>query len=339
MRNSPQNSKITMAHGSGGKLMHDLIKKLFLQKFDNPILSSLSDSAIINLNGNPIAFTTDSYVVNPIFFPGGDIGKLAVCGTINDLAVVGANPLYLSCSVVIEEGFEYELLEKIIDSMKVTAEKAGVEIVTGDTKVVERGKGDKIFINTSGIGIIEKEDLSVENIKVGDKIILNGSIGEHGIAVLSERAELGLDVNIESDCAPLNDLIQSVIKISNKVKFMRDPTRGGLATVLNEIVENRNFGIILEEEKILVKEEVKAVCEILGFDPLYIANEGKVVIIAGAEDAEKIVEVMRRHPLGKDTHIIGEIVGEPEGLVCMKTRSGGTRIVDMLVGEQLPRIC
>jgi len=339
MKNNLQNNKITISHGSGGKLMHDLIKNLFLEKFNNPLLSSLADSAIINLNGNLIAFTTDSYVVNPIFFPGGDIGKLAVCGTINDLAVVGANPVYISCALVIEEGFEYELLEKIIDSMRITAEEAGVEIVTGDTKIVERGKGDKIFINTSGIGLIDRGVLSIEDIEVGDKIILSGSIGEHEIAILSGRADLALDVKIESDCAPLNDLIQNVIKASDKIKFMRDPTRGGLATVLNEIVENRNYGIMLEEEKIPVKEEVRAVCEILGFDPLYMANEGKVVIIAGPEDADKIVNIMRRHPLGKDSRIIGEIIPEPTGLVCMRTRSGGTRIVDMLFGEQLPRIC
>ena len=330
---------ISLAHGSGGKLMHDLIKDLFLRKFDNPLLSHLSDSAILNIGEIKVAFTTDTYVVKPIFFPGGDIGKLAVCGTVNDLSVTGAQPICISCGLIIEEGFGYEILEKVIGSMKKAACDAGIEIVTGDTKVVEKGTGDGIFINTSGIGVVEKKVLTLEDIQVGDKIIINGGIGEHGIAVLSAREDLGLNSNIESDCASLNGLISKILNSSDKVRFMRDPTRGGLATTLNEIVDGKEFGIIIDEEKIPVKDYVKGTCEILGFDPLYIANEGKVVIVAAAEDASRIIDGMRGEPFGKDAEIIGEVVSQHKGRVCMKTLSGGTRIVDMLTGEQLPRIC
>ena len=331
---------ISLAHGSGGKLTHNLIKDLFLREFNNPKLQPLTDSAILSINGTSLAFTTDTYTVKPIFFPGGDIGKLAVCGTINDLVVMGAKPLYLSCGLVIEEGLEYHLLEKIISSMRKTAENTGVEIVTGDTKVVEKGKGDEVFINTSGIGIIDKDSqLSQENIKVGDKVILNGPIGDHGIAVLSSREEFGLQTSIESDCAPLNGLVSEILSLSPLIRFMRDPTRGGLATTLNEVVEGKDFGIILEEDQIPVRETVKAICEILGFDPLYIANEGKVVLIAAEKDASRIVEKMRTHPLGKESRIIGEVVTQPTERVCLRTLTGGIRIVDMMVGDQLPRIC
>ncbi|TES91724.1 MAG: hydrogenase expression/formation protein HypE [Candidatus Cloacimonadota bacterium] len=330
---------ISLAHGSGGKLMHDLIKDLFLRKFDNPLLSHMSDSAILNIGETKVAFTTDTYVVKPIFFPRGDIGKLAVCGTVNDLSVTGAQPICISCGLIIEEGFGYESLEKIIDSMKEAACDAGIEIVTGDTKVVEKGTGDGIFINTSGVGVVEKKVLTLEDIHVGDKIIINGGVGEHGIAVLSAREELGLNSNIESDCASLNGLISKILNCSDKVRFMRDPTRGGLATTLNEIVEGRDFGIIIDEEEIPVKDYVKGACEILGFDPLYIANEGKVVIVAAAEDVRRIIDGMREEPFGKDAELIGEVVSQHKGRVCMKTLSGGTRIVDMLTGEQLPRIC
>lgn len=333
------NQRISLAHGSGGKLMHDLIKNLFLQRFDNSILSPLTDSAVLNIDGNLLAFTTDTYVVKPLLFPGGDIGKLAVCGTVNDLAVMGAKPIYISCGLVIEEGLDYKILKKIIYSMETTAKSAEVQVVTGDTKVVEKGEGDGIFINTSGIGIMEKETLSLKNIQIGDKIILNGSIGEHGIAVLSARTDLGLETEIKSDCASLNGLISRILKASDKIRFMRDPTRGGLATTLNEIVEGKDFGIMLEEDRIPISNSVKGVCELLGFDPLHVANEGKVVIVAGAEDAEKILTIMQQHSLGKDSQIIGEVVSEPRGKACMETRVGGTRIVDMMVGEQLPRIC
>jgi hydrogenase expression/formation protein HypE len=331
---------ISLAHGSGGKLTHNLIKNLFLREFKNPKLQPLTDSAVLSINGISLAFTTDTYTVKPIFFPGCDIGKLAVCGTINDLVVMGAKPLYLSCALVIEEGLKYHLLEKIISSMKKTAENTGIEIVTGDTKVVEKGKGDEVFINTSGIGIIDNDSqLSHENIKVGDKVILNGPIGDHGIAVLSSREEFGLQTSIESDCAPLNGLVSEILSLSPLIRFMRDPTRGGLATTLNEVVEGKDFGIILEEDQIPVRETVKAICEILGFDPLYIANEGKVVLIVAEKDASRIVEKMRTHPLGKESRIIGEVVTQPIERVCLRTLTGGTRIVDMMVGDQLPRIC
>ena len=329
-------NKISLAHGSGGKLTHNLIKELFLANFENPLLKPLTDSAILNLNGTKIAFTTDSYTVTPIFFPGGDIGKLAVCGTVNDLAVMGAKPLYLSCGYIIEEGLDYEALVKITKSVSKTAKDSEVQIVTGDTKVVEKGKGDKIFINTSGIGICEYE---FKEIQIGDKIFINGAIGDHEIAILTARESLGFETKIESDCAPLWDLISQVLKSSQEVKFMRDPTRGGIATVLNEVAENKDFGILLYEEKLPIKEEVKGVCALLGFDPLYLANEGKVIIVVAPEDADKLINVMRKHSLGKDAQIIGEVVETPAEKVCIKTKVGGTRIVDMLTGEQLPRIC
>ena len=330
--------KLSLAHGSGGKLMHSLIKTLFVEKFNNPPLSKLTDSAVLKIDDRLLAFTTDTYVVKPLFFPGGDIGKLAVSGTVNDLSVMGAEPICISCGLVIEEGLDYRILERIVDSMERTAESAKVKVVTGDTKVVEKGKGDGLFINTSGIGIIRKS-ISMDDIKPGDKIIINGPVGEHGIAVLLARGELGLESEVKSDCAPLNGLISEVLKVTDNIKFMRDPTRGGLGTVLNEIVEGKGFGIMLEEDRIPLSNPVKGACELLGLDPLYIANEGKVVIVATPEDVQKILEVMRHHPLGKDAEIIGEIVSEPKGKVGMKTKSKGTRIVDMLVGEQLPRIC
>lgn len=331
--------KISLAHGSGGKLTHDLIKNLFLAKFENPLLKPLTDSAVISLNGTKIAFTTDSHVVKPIFYPGGDIGKLAVYGTINDLAVMGAKPLYISCAYVIEEDFDYQSLERVTQSIAEAAQDAGVYVVTGDTKVVEHGKGDGIFVNTSGIGLCNYP--LPQNIEVGDKILVNGPIGDHEISILLARKELGLNLEIKSDCAPLTDLILQVLKTSKKIKFMRDPTRGGLATVLNEIVEGKDFGILLNEEQIPIREEVKGVCLLLGYDPLYLANEGKVVIIVAPKDASRVIDVMHLHPLGKEAQIIGEVVGAPlqNGRVCLKTKVGGKRIVDMPVGTQLPRIC
>ncbi len=330
-------NKISIGHGSGGKLTHNLIKNLFLEKFRNPILESLTDSAILNINGTRLAFTTDSHVIKPIFFPGGNIGKLAVNGTVNDLAVMGAKPLYISCSYVIEEGFDYQSLERITQSISQSAQDAEVCVVTGDTKVVEKGKGDKIFINTSGIGLCNYS--LPKDIEIGDKVLINGSIGDHEIAILSAREELGLNLKIESDCAPLADLISQVLKSSEKIKFMRDPTRGGLATTLNEIVEEKDFGILLEERDILIREEVKGICSLLGFDPLYLANEGKVVIVVAREDADQVIETMHSHLLGRDARIIGEVVDSPKGMVCLKTQVGGRRIVDMLVGTQVPRIC
>jgi len=334
--------KVLLSHGSGGKLMHSFIKEMILSKFKNDILSELSDSASFSfLKKNfEVCFTTDSYVVNPIFFPGGDIGKLSICGTINDLSVSGAKPLYISCSFIIEEGFEYETFEKITNSMKKISEEEKVKIVTGDIKVVEKGKVDKIFINTSGIGIKDKSiKIGKKFIKAGDKVIINGSIGEHELAVISARGNFDFQSDIKSDCASLNSLISKILKVSSNVKFMRDPTRGGIATTLNEIVSEMDFGILIKEKEIPIKEEVKAVCEILGIDPLYLANEGKVVIIVNEKDAEKIIKVMKNHPLGKKATVIGEVVKEIKGKVIMETAIGTKRIIDMLVGEQFPRIC
>ncbi len=337
MSSSNSDQRITLAHGSGGKLMHDLIKNVFLSNFDNPVLNILDDSAIVEIKDASLAFTTDTYVINPLIFPGGDIGKLSVCGTVNDLAVVGAKPLYISCGFVIEEGFGSVSLEKITQSIAETAKKAGVMVVTGDTKVVERGKGDGVFINTSGIGICIYP--LPQEIEIGDRILINGSIGDHEIAVLSARRELGLNIDIESDCAPLGDLISEILGVSARIKFMRDPTRGGIATVINEIVEDKDFGILIEEKEIYVREQVKGACSLIGFDPLYLANEGKVVVIVDKEDAEQVIDTMKANPLGMDARIIGQVVESPKGRVYMKTEIGGTRIIDMPVGSQLPRIC
>jgi len=315
---------ISLGHGSGGRLTWDLIKDIS-KKFESV---QLTDSALLDAT-QKIAFTTDSFVVHPLFFPGGDIGKLSVCGTVNDLSVMGAKPLFLSCALIIEEGFEEEKLKRIIDSMAKTAKATGVKIVTGDTKVVEKGKADGIFINTSGVGSVSYEPKKIEE---GDEVVINGEIGQHAIAIMTSRFDL--DFDIESDCAPLNGLISSLP--SNGVKFMRDPTRGGIAATLNEAVEDVGVGVELYEEKIPVSEEVKAVCELLGFDPLYLANEGKVVVIA--KDGEEIVRAMRRHPLGKKAEIIGKVTKD-KGKVFLRSLSGGRRIVDMPVADQLPRIC
>jgi len=318
----------------------DLITHLFKKNFKNKILNRLEDSAVFNLPKQKVAFSTDSYVIQPIFFPGGDIGKLAVCGTINDLAVMGAKPLILSCSLIIEEGLDQDILKKIILSMKKTAQKAKVQIVTGDTKVVEKGSADKIFINTSGIGMISKEiDLGKEKVEVGDKIIINGSIGDHATAVLSFREGLEFQTKVKSDCAFLSGLIGSILKFRNNIRFMRDPTRGGLASVLNEMVSKNNFGVLLFEDKIPIKGEVKGFCELLGYDPLYLANEGKVIIVTAPQMAKKVLYTLRKNPLGRDAEIIGEITDKFKGIVGLKTKYGGTRVVDMPLGEQFPRIC
>jgi len=332
--------KILLAHGSGGRLSHELIKDLFLRSFDNKFLRKLGDSAIFEKEKIRWAFTTDSYVIRPLFFPGGDIGKLAVCGTINDLAVAGATPLFLSCALIIEEGLEVSTLEKIVYSIKETAEGAGVQIITGDTKVVEHGGADGLFINTSGVGIVRiQENLSPARIEVGDRILINGTLGDHSIATLSRREEFDFQTKLESDCAPLNDLIGTVLSDSQGIKMMRDPTRGGIASILNETASGQAFGIELWEEKIPIKEEVASICEMLGFDPLYLANEGKVVLVAKQEEAEKLLSILRSHPLGKESQIVGKVVPEPKGKVYLRTRIGTRRVVDMLTGEQLPRIC
>ncbi len=330
---------ILLAHGSGSRLSHDLVEKNFLPPLTNPLLAKLDDSAVFDLSGR-VAFTTDSYVVSPIFFPGGNIGKLAVCGTVNDLSMSGAAPLYLSLSLIIEEGLTLGELKKVVGSIKAAVEEAGVNIVTGDTKVVNRGSADKLFINTSGIGIIsEGVDISGANAKVGDKIILSGTIGDHGIAVMSQREGLKFSVPVQSDCAPLNKLVLDMLKASLKINCLRDPTRGGLATTLNEFARQSGVGIRIEEEKIPIRDGVRAACELLGFDPLYVANEGKLVAIVAPNDAGKILAKMKRNKYGAEAVIIGEVTDEHKGKVILKTRLGASRIVDMLSGELLPRIC
>jgi len=332
---------IQLAHGSGGKIMNDLVQKLFLWAFDNNELNRQDDNAVIKINGNRFTFTTDSFVVDPIFFPDSDIGELAVNGTINDISIGGAVPLYLSVGLIIEEGFPLEDLRKIVVSIKNAAHRAGISVVTGDTKVVNKGKGDKIFINTSGIGVIKHNfKIGPEYIKPGDMIIINGGIAEHGIAVLSKREGLTFETTVISDTAPLNDLIAKIVETgAESVHAMRDPTRGGVAATLNEFAASSNVGIRIIEDKIPVKEPVRGACEILGFDPLYVANEGKLVVVASKEKADAVLNAMRGHPLGKEAAIIGDVISESPGMVSMQTGIGGWRIIDMPVGEQLPRIC
>jgi hydrogenase expression/formation protein HypE len=340
-----RDTHINLSHGSGGKAMRDLIADIFVKSFDNPILSQLEDQATFDLAnlsqyGNRLAFTTDSYVVDPLFFPGSDIGEIAINGTINDLAVSGAKPLYLTCSMILEEGLPIETLRKVVASMQKAAKKAGVQIVTGDTKVVNRGCADKLFINTAGIGIIPPGiDISPRHIQPGDVVIINGEIGNHGTAILIARGELALETDIESDCQALHELVAEIIKVCPEIHAMRDATRGGLATVLNEFAQTSNLGIRINENAIPIREEVNGVCEILGLEPLYLANEGKLVIVAPPEKADLILETMGNHPTGKDASIIGEIITNPPGIVLLKTAFGAERIIDMLVGDQLPRIC
>ncbi|MBN2348760.1 MAG: hydrogenase expression/formation protein HypE [Bacteroidales bacterium] len=333
--------KILLGHGSGGKMSADLIKNIFVKNFSNSVIEALTDSAILSVGTSSLAFTTDSYVVDPVFFPGGNIGKLAVCGTVNDLAVSGAEPLYLSASFIIEEGFLIKDLETIVLSMKDEACEAGVSIVTGDTKVVKKRQCDKLFITTSGIGILEPKNDHIatgSTIKAGDKIIVNGYLGDHSAAVLMARNELNVQSSVISDVAPLNGLIKNAMA-GNTIRFMRDITRGGLATILAEIVENHNFGIRIYEEHVPVRQEVKGLCEIFGFDPLYMANEGKLVAVVSPDSAESVLKKMRNHKYGKHAAIIGEITKNHPGKTVMESIIGGNRIIDKLAGEQLPRIC
>ncbi len=324
-------------------MTRDLIEDIFRRGFSNPILDELSDSAVLKdlpESDSHLCFTTDSYTVDPLFFPGGDIGKLSVCGTVNDLAVMGALPLYLSCAVIAEEGLDYAVLDKVTRSLAATARQAKVKVVTGDFKVVEKGGLDQLFINTAGIGILPRDrKINRRSIRPGDRVIINGPIAEHGLAVLAVRGGFDFHPRIRSDCAPLNGLIAEILSASRNIRFMRDPTRGGLASVLNEAVEGMDFGIELREEDIPVMEAVRAVCEILGFDPLYIANEGKVVVIVSAEDAGPVLEKMRAHPLGRESRIIGSVSKKAPGKVILRTAVAGTRIIDMIPGAQLPRIC
>ncbi len=331
---------ITMAHGSGGILSHQLIEKMFIPTFGNDILAEGHDGAMFDIQAERLAFTTDSFVVSPVFFPGGNIGDLAVNGTVNDLVCCGAMPLYLSAAFILEEGLHMEDLWKIVVSMKEAADRAGIKIVTGDTKVVDRGKGDKIFINTTGVGIIrEGIHISPYRCERGDVIILSGNIGDHGVAIMSARSGLEFETTIESDTAALNELAGHVFQCTGNIHMLRDPTRGGLATTLNEISKSANVGIVIEEDKIPVSEEVRSACEILGLDPLYVANEGKIIIILPESEGNRVLEVMHQHPLGRDASIIGNLMDDHPGIVRMTTTIGSSRIIDMLTGEQLPRIC
>jgi hydrogenase expression/formation protein HypE len=336
-----EHKQIVLGHGSGGKLTAELIDKVFLPAFANPVLNKLDDQAVLQINGSRIAFTTDSFVVTPIFFPGGDIGRLAINGTVNDLAMSGARPLYLAAAFILEEGLPAEDLRRVVESMRDAAIEAGVQLVTGDTKVVNRGKGDKIFITTTGIGLVQEgANISADRATVGDKIIVSGFIGDHGMAIMSQRENLEFEAAIESDCAPLHGLVESMMQAgAENIHCLRDPTRGGVATTLNEIAARSHIGMNLEEKSIPIREAVRGACEILGLDPLYVANEGKLVAVVAANSAQNILEAMRRHPLGETAAIIGEVVNDHAGMVLMKTEIGGTRVLDVMFGEQLPRIC
>jgi hydrogenase expression/formation protein HypE len=336
----PVRDTILLGHGSGGKLSAELLRDIFLPAFQNPELSRLNDQATVSVKGSRIAVTTDSFVVKPLFFPGGDIGSLAVHGTVNDLAMGGALPLFLTAAFIIEEGLAMDVLRRVATSLQQAAADAEVRVVTGDTKVVERGKGDGLFINTTGIGLVpEGIELSADAARPGDAVLLSGPIGEHGIAILAQREGLEFESTIESDTAALHTLTSEMLKASRAIRCMRDPTRGGLSSALNELAAQSQVGIELEESAILVREEVKGACEMLGLDPLYVANEGKLIAIVEPSVADDVLAAMRSHPLGRQGQIIGKVNGKNPGLVTMRTPLGTTRIVDMLAGDQLPRIC
>jgi hydrogenase expression/formation protein HypE len=340
-----RDTTINLAHGGGGRAMRDLIEDVFVATFDNPALALLEDQAVFALDGfaqygDRLAFTTDSYVVAPLFFPGGDIGTLAVAGTINDLAVSGAKPLFLSCGMVIEEGLPVESLRRVAASMQRVAREAGVSIVTGDTKVVERGSADKLFINTAGIGMVPAGvTIAASRAQAGDAVIVNGYLGDHGTAILVARQQLALQSDIASDCMPLASLVAAMLRACPDIHCLRDATRGGVATVLNEFASASGVAIRIDENALPIREEVRGACEILGLDPLYLANEGKLVAIVPREAAHGVLAAMRDHPAGTHAALIGEVAAEPQGIVVLDTGFGGQRIVDMLVGEQLPRIC
>ena len=333
-------NKILLDHGSGGRMSYRLITDLMLPIFDNPMLAVLHDGATLDIDGNRLAFSTDSFVVDPIFFPGGNIGDLAVNGTVNDLAMCGAKPLYLSVGLIIEEGFSMTDLNKILKCMGIASEKAGVKVVTGDTKVVPKGAVDKIFINTSGIGKIpDKVNISSQNARPGDTIILSGTIADHGMTVLTQREGMTFESSLKSDTAALNHMVSRMISACKDIHVLRDPTRGGVGTALNEIAGKSNVGIRIYEEKIPLKNETESICELLGFDPLYVANEGKLIAFVDAGHTKEVLSVIQGDDHGKDASIIGEVVSDHPGKVVMQTRIGGTRIIDMLTGQQLPRIC
>lgn len=333
--------RIVLGHGSGGKMTHDLVSQLFLPQFDNPGLRAGDDAAALALaTGQKLAISTDAHVVSPLFFPGGDIGRLAVCGTVNDVSMVGANPLYLTAGFILEEGLDVSLLEKVAVSMHAAANEAGVHIVAGDTKVVQKGKADGLYITTAGVGLIPPgTTIGGAQAKPGDVVLLSGTIGDHGMAVLAARGELGFEIDLLSDIAPLNHLVAAMLGASPNVHVLRDPTRGGLATTLTEIAGQSHVGIWLDESAIPIRPQVSAACEALGFDPLYIANEGKLVTMVAPEDAQKVLLAMRNTRYGEQSVVIGEVQSYPPGRVLLRTRIGTTRIVDMLAGEMLPRIC
>jgi hydrogenase expression/formation protein HypE len=332
--------KILLDHGSGGKISHSLTTDLLLPVFDNPILAELNDGAIFEINGLRLAFSTDSYTVDPIFFPGGSIGDLAINGTVNDIAMCGATPLYLSAGLIIEEGFGRDDLEQIINDMGAAARRADVMVVTGDTKVVPKGAVDRIFINTSGIGLIPPGiHVASPNARAGDRIILSGTIADHGITILTRREGLSLESDLCSDSAPLSHMVKQMFAVSNDIRVLRDPTRGGVGTALNEIAEKSQVGIKIYEDKIPLKKEAAAACELMGFDPLYLANEGKLLAFVSGKDTDAVLAAITANPYGKDAAVIGEVAADHIGKVILETRIGGERIVDMLAGEQLPRIC
>jgi hydrogenase expression/formation protein HypE len=331
---------IVLGHGGGGKLSAELIENLFLPAFRNSVIENLGDSAVFRMPAGRLAFSTDSYVVHPLFFPGGSIGDLAVNGTVNDLAMSGARPAYLSAGFIIEEGLPMTTLAQIVECMRVAADKAGVQIVTGDTKVVEKGHGDGCYINTAGIGIVpDGREVGPARAKIGDAIIVSGTIGDHGMAVMSVREGLEFESIIQSDSAALHDLVEAIFAASDGIHVLRDPTRGGLASSLNEIAAQSQVAMALHEEKLPVKPDVQSACELLGMDPIYIANEGKLIAIVSQSEAEAVLHAMRRHPLGGDSEIIGVVVSERPGMVTVKTKIGGTHVIPMQIGEQLPRIC
>ncbi|MDZ7337535.1 MAG: hydrogenase expression/formation protein HypE [candidate division KSB1 bacterium] len=331
---------IKLAHGSGGKLTHALVQQVFLPYFDNPALAAMNDSAVVQLLGGHLAFTTDAYVVQPLFFPGGDIGRLAISGTVNDLSAQGARPVIISAAFIIEEGMKVEELRRVVASMAATAREAGVSVVAGDTKVVAAGAADKLFITTAGVGTLLLQDPPTgSGARVGDVVIVTGTIGDHGMAVLSARAGLALESALRSDVAPLNRLVEGLLLQGIAVHAMRDPTRGGIATTLNEIAMASNVEIVVDEERIPVADEVRGACELLGFDPLYVGNEGKMVIMVPAEEEGRTLAYLHGHPLGRRAATIGSVTAQGKGRVLLKTAVGGHRILDMLVGEQLPRIC
>ncbi|MEU8323836.1 hydrogenase expression/formation protein HypE [Nonomuraea sp. NPDC048881] len=332
--------RITLAHGAGGSASHTLVEAVFVDAFRNPILEPLGDGAVLGVAGGRLAFSTDSFVVFPLFFPGGDIGDLAVNGTVNDLAVCGARPLYLSAGFILEEGFPVADLRRIATSMAAAADRAGVQVVTGDTKVVERGKADGCYVTTAGVGVLEREtELTPSAIRPGDAVIVSGPIGEHGVTIMISRGELDIEADLASDTAPLNGVVAALLDAVPGVRVLRDATRGGVATVLNELARSSRLGIVVEESAVPVRPVVNGACELLGIDPLYVACEGRFVAVVDGEQAGRALEALRGHPLGAEAAVVGRVRAEPAGLVLLDTAFGGTRIVDMLVGDPLPRIC